>query len=254
VTARVGLIIPSSNRMVEQDMLGHFPAGVQAHVMRLRMTGRHHVPLGELLPRIGEATRTLMDAKCDVVAFHCTAASMEAGLDGEAQALAAVARAGAPHATTTATAIRRAFAALGACRIVLVTPYDARTTEHEAAFLASAGYDVLHAVGFDLGGSDAYCAAPPRFWHDRTLEAARREAQAYLISCANISVFTVIAELERRLDRPVVTSNQAVLWDALCRLRWSDWQGCPGRLFATSDAEPADVVRSGSGGGQGALL
>ena len=241
MTARVGLIIPSSNRMVEQEMAGYFPAGVQAHVMRLRMTGRHHVPLAQLLARIEEATHTLLDAKCDVVAFHCTAASMEAGLDGEAQALAAVARAGAPHATTTATSIRRAFAALGARRIVLVTPYDARTTAHEADFLRSAGCDVLHAVGFDLGGSDAFCATPAQFWRDRTVEAARRDAEAYLISCANISVFGIIEELERRLDRPVVTSNQAVLWDALCRLGWRDAAG-PGRLFATS-AEPARMVQ-----------
>jgi maleate isomerase len=242
VTARVGLIIPSSNRMVEQDMVRHFPPGLQAHVMRLRMTGPHHVPLAQLLPRIEEATHTLMDARCDVVVFHCTAASMEAGLDGEAQALAAVARAGAPHATTTATAIRRAFDARGARRIVLVTPYNARTTEDEAAFLRSAGYDVLHAAGHDLGGSDAFCAAPAQFWLDRTVAAARREADAYLVSCANISVFGVIEELERRLGRPVVTSNQAVLWDALSRLGWRDTRGCPGRLFATL-AAPTRMVQ-----------
>jgi maleate isomerase len=244
MTARVGLIIPSSNRMVEQDMVPHVPLGVQVHVMRLRMTGAHHVPLAQLLPRIEEAARTLMDAKCDVVVFHCTAASMEAGLDGEAQALAAVARAGAPHATTTATAIRRAFAALGARRIVLVTPYGARTTDEEAAFLTSAGCDVLHAVGHDLGGSDAYCAASPQFWRDRTIEAARREADAYLVSCANIAVFGVIAELEQRHGRPVVTSNQAVLWDALALLGWRD-AACPGRLFATL-TKPASIVSHAS--------
>src|SRR5262245_11078995 len=219
MTARIGLIIPSSNRMVEQDMVPHVPAGVQVHVMRLRMTGPHHVPLAQLLPRIEEAARTLMDAKCDVIVFHCTAASMEAGLDGEAQALAAVARAGAPHATTTATAIRRAFAALGARRIVLVTPYGARTTEDEATFLRSAGYDVLASTGFALGGSDQFCATPEKFWLERTLALARPETDAYLVSCANIATFPIIAELERRLDRAVVTSNQAVLWDALRRLR-----------------------------------
>jgi maleate isomerase len=204
VTTRVGLIIPSSNRMVEQEMVRYFPEGVQAHVMRLRMTGPHRVPLAQLTPRIEEAARTLMDAKCDVVAFHCTAGSTEAGLAGEEQALAAVARGGA-RATTTATAIRNAFAALGARRIVLVTPYDARTTEEEAVFFRSAGYDVLAAIG------------------------------------SNIATFGIIAELEERLDRPVVTSNQAVLWDALCRLGWSDRRRCPGRLFAaeTRMVEPA---------------
>ena len=239
--ARIGLIIPSSNRMVEQEMVRALPAGVQAHVTRLRMTGPHHVPLEELLPRIEEAARTLVDAKCDVVAFHCTATSTEAGLVGEERALAAVARAGTPQATTTATAIRRAFAAVGARRVVLVTPYDARTTEEEAAFLRRAGYDVLAAKGFALGGSDQFCATPAQYWLERTLELARPDADAYLISCANIATFAVIDELERRLERPVVTSNQSVLWDALCRLGWRERGMCPGRLF--DDVAPRAVRR-----------
>ncbi len=232
MTARAGLIIPSSNRMVEQEMARYCPAGATLHVARLRMTGPHHVPLAQLLPRIEDATRTLTDAKCDVVAFHCTATSMEEGMAGEERVLAAVTRAGAPRATTTATAIRRAFAALGARRIVLVTPYTARTTAEEADFLRAAGCDVLHAVGHALGGSDAYCAAPPYFWRDRVIEAARREADAYLLSCANIAALGIIDELERRLDRPVVTSNQAALWDSLARLGHTDVRSCPGRLFA----------------------
>jgi maleate isomerase len=238
MTARVGLIIPSSNRMVEQEMARFFPSGVTLHVARLRMTGPHHVALDQLLPRIEEATRTLTDAKCDVVAFHCTATSMEEGMAGEERVLAAVARAGALRATTTATAIRRAFDALGARRIVLVTPYSQKTTDEEGEFLHAAGCEVLHAVGHALAGSDAYCAAPPAFWRDSTLAAARPEADAYLVSCANIAAMGVIDELERRLDAPVVTSNQAVLWDALVRIGYADMSACPGRLFAV-DAEPA---------------
>jgi maleate isomerase len=241
MTARVGLIIPSSNRMVEQEMVRYVPAGVQAHVARLRITGRHHVPLAQLLPRVEEAARTLADARCDVIAFHCTAASTEAGLEGEGRALDAVARAGVPHATTTATAIRRAFDALGARRIVLVTPYDAATTEHEAEFLRGAGYDVLSATGFDLGGSDQFCATPAQFWRDRTIAAARADADAYLVSCANIATFSIIAEIEQELDRAVVTSNQAVLWDALCRLGCADRGACPGRLFDV-EAVPARMA------------
>jgi maleate isomerase len=231
-TARVGLIIPSSNRMVEQEMAGFFPAGVVPHVARLRMTGPHHVALEALLPRVEDAARTLRDAKCDVIAFHCTATSMEDGMAGEERVLAALGRAGAPHATTTATAIRRAFAALAARRIVLVTPYDAATTAAEADFLRAAGCEVLHAVGCALAGSDAYCATPPAFWRDQVAAAARPEADAYLLSCANIAALGVIAALEARLDRPVITSNQAVIWDALVRIGHRDMSACPGRLFA----------------------
>jgi maleate isomerase len=232
MTMRAGCIIPSSNRMVEQEMVAGFPAGMQPHVTRLRMTGPNRGPLDAVLPRVADATRALTDARCDVVAFHCTANSMQEGRDGEERILAAMAAAGAPHATTTATAVRRAFDALGARRVVLITPYDQRTTDHEADFLHEAGYQVLYAKGFALDGSDAYCATPPAFWRDRTLEAAHPEADVYFVSCANISVFGVVDELERKLDRPVVTSNQAVVWDCVARLGAPHGGRCPGRLFA----------------------
>src|SRR5215831_14348917 len=238
MVTRIGLIIPSSNRMVEQEMARHAPPGVVLHIARLRMTGAHHAALDALMPRIEDATRTLTDARCDVVAFHCTATSMEEGSAGEERVLDAVSRAGAPRATTTATAIRRAFDALGARRIVLVTPYSAKTTAEEAEFLHAAGCEVVHSVGHALAGSDAYCAAPPAFWRDATLAAARPEADAYLVSCANIAAMSVIDELEQRLEAPVITSNQAVLWDALARIGHADVSTCPGRLFAIG-AEPA---------------
>src|SRR5262249_38639852 len=234
--ARVGLIIPSSNRMVEQEMARFFPAGVALHVARLRMTGPHHVPLDALLPRIEEATRTLTDAKCDVIAFHCTATSMEEGMAGEERVLAAVAPPGSPPLTSTAPPTPPALAGPGARRVVLVPPYSAKPTEEEAEFLRAAGCEVLHAVGHALAGSDAYCAAAPAFWRDRTIEVARHDADAYLVSCANIAAMSVIEEIEARLDRPVVTSNQAVLWDALARSGHADLWTCPGRLFATGGA------------------
>jgi maleate isomerase len=246
MTARVGLIIPSSNRMAEQEMVPAFPPGVHAHVTRLRMTGAQHLTTEQLLPRVEEATRALVDARCDVVAFHCTANSMEGGQEGERQILATLARAGAPRSTTTITAIQRAFDALEARRIVLVTPYTARVTEHEAEFLRRAGYEVLFARGFALAGSDAYCATPAGFWRDRVIEARRPDADAYLVSCANISVFGVIEELEGRLGRPIVTSNQAVIWDTLRLIGWRDARGRPGGLFDIAAAqEPAHGVKRG---------
>jgi maleate isomerase len=244
--ARVGLIIPSSNRMVEQEMVPAFAPNVQAHVTRLRMSGANHCALDRLLPRIEEAGRALADARCDVVAFHCTANSMEAGKAGEGQILAALARAGAQRATTTITAVQRALDALAARRIVLITPYDASTTEHEAEFLRQAGYDVLHATACALAGSDAYCTTPPQFWRERAIEAARPDADAYFISCANISIFGVIEELEEKLDRPAVTSNQAVLWDALRLIGRRDRPLRRGRLFATMVADEAPHMAQSS--------
>ncbi|SRR5579884_1120852 len=234
--ARVGLIIPSSNRMVEQELVPQLPTGIVAHVTRLRMTGAHKTPLNRLLPRVAEAAQLLDDARCNVIAFHCTANSTGRGLAGEAQLLDMLRRAAAGQATTTATAIREALSGLDARRIVLLTPYGAAATDQEAEFLRAAGYEVIAARGFALGGSDDYCARLPQFWHDRAIEAARADADAYLISCANISVLPAIETIEQKLDRPIVTSNQAVIWHVLSLLGIA--QGCErwGRLFDRRDA------------------
>src|SRR6202162_5778142 len=97
MTARIGLIIPSSNRMVEEEMVRHVPPGVTAHVARLRMTGAHRMGLDALLPQVKETAATLTDARCDVVAFHCTANSTSEGVAGEAKLLRAPRGAGATH-------------------------------------------------------------------------------------------------------------------------------------------------------------
>jgi maleate isomerase len=209
------LIIPSSNRMVEQEMVRVLPASATGHIARLRMTGPHHRPLERLLPDVVAVAATLADAKCDAIAFHCTANSTVDGDDGEARLLAALASATTAPVTTTATAIRDALATLGARRIVLITPYTAEVTAHEATFFTGAGYEVVATVARDLGGSDAFCGTPSAVWED-ALNAARRDgADAYVLSCANIACFDVIERAEAALGKPVVTSNQSVLWATL---------------------------------------
>ncbi len=147
MTRRVGLIIPSSNRMVEQEMVRHFPDGVVAHVNRLRMTGPNRKPLSELLPDVEGACAELVDAKCEAVAFHCTANSMAEGSGGEAALLEALRRAKAPNVATTSTAVMNALGALNAKRIALVTPYSQSATEEETHFFDEAGIEVVHAKG-----------------------------------------------------------------------------------------------------------
>ncbi len=214
-TTRVGLIIPSSNRMVEQEMVHWYPDGVQPHIARLRMTGPHRRPLTELLPRVRDAAGALDDARCAVVAFHCTANSTEEGLDGEERILDALREATRGEVTTTATAIRHALDARSARRVVLITPYTVEATAHETEYLHAAGYEVVAQIAKDLGGSDGYCAATPEFWFETARAAKRADADVYFLSCANIACIGIVDRLEAALQRPVVTSNLAVIEETL---------------------------------------
>lgn len=229
--ARIGLIIPASNRLTEEDFHRYAPEGVHPHVTRLRMTGAQRVPVLELLPRITEAAEALADARCDIIVFHCTASSMEAGLEAERLVIQTIERATGVRGTSTASALVEGCRALGVRRLVLISPYAPEANRHEMDFLGQAGLEVVRDRALDLPGSDAYVAAAPDFWVRVAQEEADERADAYLLSCSNIRSIGVIEEIEPRLARPVLTSNQATLWYCLRACGRSDAVAGLGQLF-----------------------
>jgi len=237
IRTRIGLIIPSSNRLTEPQMRRYAPRGVEIHVTRLRMTGPSHVPLEQLLPRIVEATLALADARCDVIVFHCTASSMEAGLAGERQVLDAMRGATPSQVTTTASATLAALHTLDIRRVVLISPYVAETHRHEVDFLAEAGLSVVGGRSLGLAGGDQYITVPPAEWLRIGADDVRPDADGVFLSCTNIHSPQVVEPLEALIDRPVVTSNQAVLWYALRACGRDDVVADLGRLFK-SDLAP----------------
>jgi maleate cis-trans isomerase len=228
---RAGLIIPSSNRMVEEEMIHYYPTALTPHITRLRMTGPHRKPLSLLQAMIEEASASLNDAKCDIITLHCTVTSMSGGLDGEHDILSSLKRGGAAKTTTTATAIKAALDHLGAKKIALITPYDQHKTHEEIDFLQSCGFSVISAKGWDLKNSDDYCSTPPEVWHQRVLEARHDDADVYLLSCANIRALGIIAALEQKLQKTVITSNQVVIWNNLQHLNLKHERADVGSLF-----------------------
>ena len=215
VRARFGLIIPSSNRMAEPHAWRYTPPNVLPHIARLRMTGPYFMDLKDLLPKVEMAAATLADAKCDPIVFHCTANSMADGLAGEKQISSAIKNATGSTAITTASATLDAFKVLNVSRIVLVSPYTRSSHQHELDFLNEAGFDIVGERNLSLSGSDAYCTFPVKDWISEVTKMKKDTADAYFISCANICAIEGIEELEAILERPVVTSNQLVIWKAL---------------------------------------
>jgi maleate isomerase len=230
--ARLGFIIPSSNRMIEPQMQRYAPAGVVPHFTRLRMTNRYRKPLPELLPEILDSVSLLMDSKCDAIVFQCTGTSMSGGVEADEFVVSAIAKHAERPAISTAGAIRAAFSALGARRIVFISETGPGGHAKKLSYLKQAGYEVVRDRAASLSGSDAYCTTPPQYWRDAALELRDDRADAWFISCANIQSMDVIEELETKLGKPVVTSNQAALWAAL-RLLGISASG-PGTLFTLS--------------------
>lgn len=229
--ARIGLIIPSSNRLTEPQFQKYAPAEVGIHVTRLRITGKWHRPLPEIKETIAEAARVISNTKPAVIVFHCTATSMEEGLAGEAHIVEEIQRSSGCPTITTGQAVREALRHLGVKKLVLISPYVEKTNQLEHQYMREAGFEVIHDLGLGLTGGDQYITVTPERWKEVVLENARPEAEGYFLSCTNTTMIEVIEECEQRLNRPVVTSNQATLWACLQRLGLARYITGLGRLF-----------------------
>ncbi|MGB7948138.1 MAG: hypothetical protein WCH75_10690 [Candidatus Binatia bacterium] len=227
---RIGLIIPSGNRLTEPQFNRYAPPGTGIYVTRLRMTGQWRKPLSELKKSLTEAAEALSDTKPNLIVFHCTANSMEDGLAHEAALVETIQSASGCPTITTAQAIRQAFTHFGIKKLVLISPYVKQTNEHEVHYLHEAGFTVLHELGLGLE-SDGYSEVTPKQWIQVVKENTRPDADGYFLSCTNTRMIEAIVDLERDLAKPVVSSNQATLWACLKKLGVSHSSEELGRLF-----------------------
>jgi maleate isomerase len=183
-----------------------------------------------MLDRLEEAAGLLADAEVDRIIFHCTAVSMYSPeIVGEiTRRVAAVTPI---PLVITSEAIIAALRALQATKIVLVTPYVQATNDREVRFLTHHGIEVLRDHGLGIEHGTGMAAVEPEQWYREVMAMRDPAADAYFISCTAVRSADVIEALERDLDRPVITSNQGMIWAALRAAGIADRRSGFGRLL-----------------------
>jgi maleate isomerase len=210
--AKLGMMLPSSNTIAEPQIAAMLPPGVSLHTTRLRLLGDSG--LLSMLDRLEEATALIADAHVDRIVFHCTAVSMYSP-EIVAEITQRVAAVTPIPLVITSEAIVAALRTLQASKIVLMTPYPPATNEREVRFLAHHGNTVLREKGLGIDGGVEMAAVEPEQWFRETVALRDPAADAYFISCTTVRSADVIEALEDALGKPVLTSNQAMLWSAL---------------------------------------
>ena len=216
--ARLGVILPTSNRMIEPQFHHFSPDCLGVHFARARMTGKWAKPLSDLAPEVARAASTLADAKPDLIVFNCTATSMMGGPEGDAFLVDLVEKESGVAALSTAGAVKAAFETLNVRRATLVTPYVQTTNDHEIAYFRALGIEILRDVALGLKGGDDYLLLPPEQWTSLALANDHPDSQCVFMSCTNTTQIEAIEDIEAAIGKPAVSANQAVLWACLQRL------------------------------------
>ena len=229
--ARIGLIIPSADQLTETQFHRYCPEGVTIHVTRLRLPERRRLTVAQIDDAIAEAAAVLADARPGVIVFHYPASTLDDAAERETRFLDVIEEATDLPVVSTGRAVVEALNSLGVGKLVLITPYDEATGQKETRYLEEAGFEVIHELGLGLTGVDEYIMVPAQRWQQIAISNARDDADGYLLSCTNTNMIAVIEACESHLGKPVITSNQAVLWACLKRLRTPHAIVGLGRLF-----------------------
>lgn len=214
--ARAGLIIPSVNTYSEPQFNHFAPPGLGIHIARARVAGPWKRPLQQMKDEIASAAKLLSDCAPDVIVFHCTDTSMTQGPQGEGRILDIIREAAGVDAMATSRLVLDAIQALGIKKVVLLSPY--KSNRAVVDYLTAGGVAVAHDVALKLEAHE-FGSVTPQEWATLAIQNDRPDADGIFLSCTNTRQIEAIADIERELGKPVVNSNQAVLWGCVRRLR-----------------------------------
>ncbi|WP_299728109.1 Asp/Glu racemase [uncultured Tateyamaria sp.] len=226
--ARIGVLVPFTNSNLEPDFAMMRPAGVSIHVARMGGYDEDAVPDEHQMHDLGAADlddplHLLSGIKPDVVVYGCTSATLTHGPAFDRALAGRIAASSGAKTVTAAGALVHALKALGVTRIGFASPYVAEINDMAIRFLADTGFDTVARgeVGAALGNHEQGALDP-----DAVMELGMRadhpQAEAIVLSCTEMRSLETLQRLEDSLGKPVISSNQAMMFETLGALGIGD--------------------------------
>jgi len=218
--AKIGMMIPSSNVTMEQEMWRMAPLGVSIHCSRMLGIGCNAEDLRQMDNYLEQCAEELNTIDPDAILYGCTSGSLLEGQEWERkirQRLLLIAPNSA--AVTTSGAVLAAMQAFqDKCKnkkITIINPYVDEVAKAESEYFENNGYKVVseYHMGFRLG-RDIY-SQRPEYVYRLAKSTVTKETELLFISCTNLRTIEVIDAIEQDMGIPVITSNQASMWALL---------------------------------------
>jgi maleate isomerase len=230
----IGVLTPHLATGPEEEFAAMAPRRVTTRVVRVSADApTTPSSLRDLVgSALDEAARVFAVESTDVVGYASTSTAYAIGFDAEAAMASRLSNSiGAPVASTCASAVS-ALRVLNVERIALIEPpwFGSELNELGVAYFHSQQFDVV-------SSESAQLSLDPRLIEPAdVMEWASGhvpdEADGVVIGGNGFRTVRAIAALERTLGRPVLTSNQVLLWRLLAYADATFEVAGYGRLFA----------------------
>jgi maleate isomerase len=232
---RIGLIALATDFNSEQDLRRMYPDGVE--VFTNRVLNANPVNLQNLRNMAGDISRAaggiLPGFSLDAMIYGCTSGTVANGAQ-KIESLVHETCPGIP-VTNPVSAALAAFAHLQAKKISILTPYTEEVNLEMAAYFATQGIEVINIAGFGYDSDIDMTGIPPREIAEAAAKVCDKNADLLFVSCTAVRASLVIEDIETTIGKPVVTSNQALVWHSLKLVGYSRGIEGYGSLFQANE-------------------
>lgn len=234
---KIGVLVPFTNTNLEPDMWHLCPDGCTMHFARLGGYDVDEVPDSDQMAGLGatdlsDVLHLISGARPRAVLYGCTSATLTHGLAFDVDLSRQIKDGSGAVSLTAAGSLVRALKALDVTRIGFASPYVGQVNIEAAAFLADAGVETVrcHDVGRALSNYGQGELTPDEVF-ELAVAADHPDAEAIVLSCTDMRSVEVIERVEAATGKPVVTSNQAMVFALMQDLGLARGSQHPGRLF-----------------------
>jgi len=220
--AKLGVLVPSTNTIVEPDFYAMAPPGVTLHTARIFVPSARmddDASFENLIAQVGEATsRAIADVvtcEPEYLVLGMSSESFWNGREGNAALQRRVQALSGLRLATGASAIERALAVLGVRRISILSPYQPIADAKMRTFIESCGHEVAAVKSLRCASAVSIAHVDEPTLRRALLDLNGPDVDAIVQMGTNLSMLRLADEAERWLGKPVISINAATFWYAL---------------------------------------
>ena len=232
---RIGLIALASDFMIEKDFVNVIKdKNIEFFVNRIKcynpLTSENLIKMSEEVTNV--TSDILPDEKIDCVVYGCTSGTIAAGHESIEKKI----KLAKPEAkvTTPSTAAITALKKLNIKKISIFTPYPKKLNDEVVEFFRNEKFEITSNSYFDIESDIDIGKVDPDYLYDVLINMDHKDADALLVSCTSLPVLSIIDRLEKKINKFVLSSNQALIWDTLKKIGKNNSINGFGKLFTSN--------------------
>ena len=213
---KVGLLALSTDLTIEKDfnsICHNLPLDIFVNRIHNEnpLTKENLLKMYDQLESITE--KILPGEKINTVAYGCTSGTIAIGEDKVKEKIQ-LAKPGC-HVTTPITSAIKAFNKMNVKKIAVFTPYPESVNKTISEYLIKKNINVMSFSTFNLDLDVDFARVDPKYLSEILTKLNMNDADALFVSCTALPALEIIDEVEKKISKPVFSSNQTLIWDAI---------------------------------------